>query len=162
MKVLQCVLCVGAMALVVELDEAIRAQGRKAFEVVSIRPLDQPYTRPPSSRVTPGRVEMTGANAKDVVARAFGDRMATEVPHHGAGLERPFPVYELVVLPSGSKLREVAAVDDLTKPFVSAVGPAIFDSVTGLPGDELRTISAPAGPDNPGGLYYVRSRTSYA
>jgi len=76
--------------------------------------------------------------------------------------QRPFPVYELVVLPSGSKLREVAAVDDLKKPFESPVGPAIFDSVTGLPGDELRTISAPAGPDNPGGLYYVRSRTSYA
>ena len=75
---------------------------------------------------------------------------------------RPFPVYELVVLPSGAKLREVAPADDLTKPFVSPVGPAIFDIVTGLPGDELRTIQAPAGPDSPAALHYVRSRTSYA
>src|SRR5688572_25142030 len=92
------------------------------------------HTRPPSSRVTPGRFGDDGRKRKGCGGPRFWDRMATEVPHHGAGLERPFPVYELVVLPSGSKLREVAAVDDLTKPFVSAVGPAIFDSVTGLPG----------------------------
>jgi uncharacterized protein (TIGR03435 family) len=83
--------------------------------------------------------------------------------HFRARIEqRPFPVYELVVLPSGSKLREVAAADDLKKPFVSPVGPAILDVVTGLPGDELRMIDLPGGPDGPGGLYYVRSRTSYA
>ena len=176
MKVLQCVLCLGAAVLAVGLGETAGAQRRKAFEVASIRALDQPYTRPPSSTVTPGRFEMTGANAKDVVARAFGiewqqksriiapdwaDREpfeiralmpngATErdVPqmlktlleerfHFRFRIEqRPFPVYELVVLPLGSKLREVAAVDDLKKPFENPVGPAIFDSVTGLPGDE--------------------------
>jgi uncharacterized protein (TIGR03435 family) len=77
--------------------------------------------------------------------------------------QRPFPLYELVVLPSGPKLREVAAADDLKRPFVNpGGGAAIFDVVNGLPGDELRTIQAPAGPGSPATLHYVTSRTSYA
>jgi uncharacterized protein (TIGR03435 family) len=75
--------------------------------------------------------------------------------------QRPYPVYQLTVSPSGPKLREVPAADDLKKPFTSAAGPAIADVINGLPGDELRTISAPAGPNNPSALHYVTSRTSY-
>lgn len=75
--------------------------------------------------------------------------------------QRPYPVYELIVLPSGPKFREVAAADDLKKPFTDPAGPPLMDFTTGLPGDELRTISARFGPDSPGGVYYITSRTSY-
>lgn len=71
---------------------------------------------------------------------------------------RPFPVYELVVLPSGHKLREVGPADDLEKPFTSLSGAAaIYDVTSGLPGDQVRTIAAADG----AGLYHITSRSLY-
>lgn len=101
-----------------------------------------------------------GATERDVPAMLrtlledrFGMRVRIE--------QRAYPVYELVVLPTGFKFREAAVADDLKRPFSSPAGPAIYDVTGGLPGDELRTIGAPAGPDNPAGVHYITSRTSY-
>ena len=52
----------------------VQAQTPKAFEVAAIRPLDRPYSRPGSSRVTPGRFEITGVSAKELIGRNFRHR----------------------------------------------------------------------------------------
>jgi uncharacterized protein (TIGR03435 family) len=74
--------------------------------------------------------------------------------------QRPYPVYELVVLPSGHKLREVAPANDLQKPFIFST-PALRDTTRGLPGQEVRDISFV---DETRGLLATRritARTSY-
>jgi len=53
---------------------------------------------------------------------------------------RPFPVYELLVSPSGPKLREVAGKDDLHSVFPTNPDRPPLDSIVGLPGDEARNI----------------------
>jgi uncharacterized protein (TIGR03435 family) len=57
--------------------------------------------------------------------------------------QRPFAVYELVVGPSGHRMKEVAEADDLQKDF--PINPDLpappSDVVIGLPGDETRTVT---------------------
>jgi len=174
----------------------VQAQTPKAFEVAAIRPLNRPYSSPGSSRVTPGRFEITGVSARELIGRSFGmerqqwvrtivgapdwavretfeiravmPASATErdVPEmlktllaerfrFSAHIEqRPLAVYELIVLPSGPKFKEVAAVNDLAKPFPGARG----DNTSGLPGDEVRYVSSP---ETGFATLTITSRSSY-
>lgn len=73
--------------------------------------------------------------------------------------KRPFPVYDLVVLPSGSKLVEVPAVNDLKKQFEGGKAPA-GDTTQGRPGEEVRQIIGPDERDRPA-TRVITTRTSY-
>lgn len=173
----------------------VQSQTPKAFEVASIRPLDRRYSRPGSSRVTPGRFEITGVSALELIGRTFGierqqwsrivgapdwatretfeiravmpaSATKRDVPEmlktllaerfrFSAHIEqRPLAVYELIVLASGPTFKEVAAVNDLVKPFPGARR----DNTSGLPGDEVRYVESA---ENGFATLTITSRSSY-
>lgn len=72
--------------------------------------------------------------------------------------KRPFPIYELVVLPSGAKLVAVEAKNDLKTQFDSKQPPA-SDRTEGRPGEEVRQI---IGPDERGDRLSTRIITTRA
>lgn len=95
---------------------------------------------------------VTERNIPEMLNALLEDRFSLQVHVE----QRPLPVFKLVVLPSGAKLREVVPVDDFTKPAASFSGaPLIGDNTFGVPGDQVRTIYAADG------LYIVTSRSSY-
>lgn len=55
--------------------------------------------------------------------------------------QRPYRVYELIVAPSGPRFPEVEAVDELKKDFAGEPGKSASDTVSQLPGGELRSIA---------------------
>lgn len=67
--------------------------------------------------------------------------------------QRPLEVYELLVLPSGITFREVPPVDDLA---ARVDVPSVYDTVFGLPGDQVRSIASAEA-----GLFTITSRSRY-
>ena len=55
--------------------------------------------------------------------------------------QRPYPVFELVVGPSGPRFSEVEAVDELQKDFAGEPGRSASDRTSQLPGGEVRSIT---------------------
>lgn len=54
---------------------------------------------------------------------------------------RPFPVFELIVGPSGPRFSEVEPVDELQKDFAGQPGRSASDRTSQLPGGEVRSIT---------------------
>ena len=93
--------------------------GRDLFEIRAIMP--------------PGATE---GDALEMLKTLLVDRFALTTHVE----QRPFPVYELSVGPSGPKFSEVEAVDELEKNFTADPASVIRDTITGSPGDERRSI----------------------
>lgn len=71
--------------------------------------------------------------------------------------KRARPVYELVIAPSGIRMTEAAAVNDLRTVFPEDPDRRVFrDVITGAPGDELRQIISAGG-----SIRYVTSKMLY-
>lgn len=71
---------------------------------------------------------------RTLLAERFGLKVRYE--------KRSTPVYEIRIGPLGPKLREVQAVDELTKPYTGDPKvPVFFDRISGLTGDEQREIA---------------------
>ena len=75
--------------------------------------------------------------------------------------QRPYLVYELLVRPSGPKFPEVEAVDELKKDFAGEPGKPAGDTISKLPGGEVRSITR----FEPGGMRFItvtgKTRYSY-
>jgi uncharacterized protein (TIGR03435 family) len=65
--------------------------------------------------------------------------------------QRPYPVFELIVGPSGPRFPEVEVVDDLQKDFAGEPGRSASDRISQLPGGEVRSITR----FEPDGLRFV-------
>lgn len=70
---------------------------------------------------------------KTLLADRFGLRTHVE--------QRPYPVYELIVGPSGPRFPEVEAVDELQKDFAGEPGRSASDRISQLPGGDVRSIA---------------------
>jgi uncharacterized protein (TIGR03435 family) len=80
---------------------------------------------------------------KTLLADRFGLRTHIE--------QRPYPVYELIVGPSGPRFPEVEAVDELKKDFAGEPGKSASDRISQSPDGELRSITRV----EPDGLRFV-------
>jgi uncharacterized protein (TIGR03435 family) len=129
----------------------------RAFGVDAVRVVTPNWTKLEAFNIK--AVLPAGATAADVpemlqtlLVQRFGLKVHIE--------KRPFPVYELVVVPTGSKLVEVAAANDLKKQFKGPKPPA-SDTTRGRPGEEVRQIIGPDARDRPT-TRVITTRTSYA
>ena len=80
---------------------------------------------------------------KTLLADRFGLRTHIE--------QRPYPVYELIVGPSGPRFPEVEAIDELHKDFAGDLGKSATDTISQLPGGEVRSIAR----FEPGGMRFI-------
>ena len=76
-------------------------------------------------------------DARDMLKTLLADRF--ELKAHIE--QRPFPVFELIVGPSGPRFSEVEAVDELQKEFADEPGRSASDRTSQLPGGEVRSIT---------------------
>jgi uncharacterized protein (TIGR03435 family) len=79
----------------------------------------------------------TEQDARDMLKALLAERF--ELKTHIE--QRPYPVFELIVGPSGPRFSEVEAVDELQKDFAGDPGKSAGDRTSQLPGGDVRSIT---------------------
>jgi uncharacterized protein (TIGR03435 family) len=79
----------------------------------------------------------TEQDSREMLKTLLADRFALKTHIE----QRPYRVYELIVGPSGPRLPEVEAIDELKKDFAGEPGKSASDTISQLPDGELRSIT---------------------
>lgn len=116
-------------------DLLVRAYGVERFQLVGL----PPWARTERYDLQATFPSETPRQLMPAMLRVLlADRFGVKVRHE----KRTTSVYELKVGPSKLKIRDVVAIDELSKPYIGTEKSRIFwDRTTGLPGDELREIA---------------------